>query len=202
MSRSDPFPSAGFVSPAAVRMAACPPVCLSVRPSICLPVHLSGHPSTHPSVCLSVLAICPSICLSTHQSACLSVHPSVCPSVCPWIASSAFPPSHQRNGAAAGLEPVRFWKNAFSMGLLFVHNYHGSEGARTARFESSILSPKSFCRLKKACVSWNPLPADLAGKLTGKKAKQRTVWFWFSVTEFRGSFQREASSGSTSFQPM
>lgn len=183
MSRGDPFPSAGFVSPAAVRMAACPPVCLSVRPSICLPVHLSGHPSTHPSVCLSV-------------------HPSVCPSVCPCIASSAFPPSHQRNRAAAGLETVRFWKNVFSMGLLFVHNYHGSEGARTARFESSILSPKSFCRLKKACVSWNPLPADLAGKLTGKKAKQRTVWFWFSVTEFRGSFQREASSGSTSFQPM
>lgn len=181
-------------------------VWLPVRLSVCPSIHLSAcpsvRPSIHPSVCLSVCSGYPSLYLSVHPSVCLSVHPSVCPSVCLCIASSAFPPSHQRNGAGAGLEPVRFWKNAFSMGLLFVHNYHGSEGARTARFESSILSPKSFCRLKKACVSWNPLPADLAGKLTGKKAKQRTVWFWFSVTEFRGSFQREASSGSTSFQPM
>lgn len=181
-------------------------VWLPVRLSVCPSIHLSAcpsvRPSIHPSVCLSVCSGYLSLYLSVHPSVCLSVHPSVCPSVCPCIASSGFPPSHQRNGAAAGLETVRFWKNAFSMGLLFVHNYHGSEGARTARFESSILSPKSFCRLKKACVSWNPLPADLAGKLTGKKAKQRTVWFWFSVTEFRGSFEREASSGSTSFQPM
>lgn len=173
-------------------------VCLSVHPSVCLSICQAIHPPIHLSVCLfwlSVpLSVCPPISLPVCPPLCLSIRLSVYRLLCfPSISPE------ERGGCWAG---NRFWKNAFSMGLLFVHNYHGSEGARTARFESSILSPKSFCRLKKACVSWNPLPADLAGKLTGKKAKQRTVWFWFSVTEFRGSFQREASSGSTSFQPM
>lgn len=181
-------------------------VWLPVRLSVCLSIHLSAcpsvRPSIHPSVCLSVCSGYLSLYLSVHPSVCLSVCPPLCLSIRLSVYRLLCFPSispEERGGCWAG---NRFWKNAFSMGLLFVHNYHGSEGARTARFESSILSPKSFCRLKKACVSWNPLPADLAGKLTGKKAKQRTVWFWFSVTEFRGSFQREASSGSTSFQPM
>ena len=58
----------------------CVPVCMSVYPSICLPVRLvclSIRPS-FPSVCPSIhLSVCPSVCLSVRPSVHLSVHPYV-----------------------------------------------------------------------------------------------------------------------------
>lgn len=192
MSRGDPFPSAGFILPAAVRMSACLPVCLSICQAI--------HPSIHLTVCLFQLSVplsaCPPVSLPVCPPLCLSIRLSMYCLLC-------FPSiSQEERGGCLCWNHSDFGRTLFPSDFCSSKNYHSSEEARMVRFESSILSPKSFCRLKKVCVSWNSLPADLAGKLAGKKAKQRTVWFWFSVTEFRGSFESEASSGSTSFQPV
>jgi hypothetical protein len=72
-------------------------VCLSIRPSINLPVFpwvvcLSVRQSIHLPVCLFVrpsacLSVCPSICLLV----CLSVNPFACRSVNPFACRSVFP---------------------------------------------------------------------------------------------------------------